>query len=158
MTDIWIAKDLKPETTSKHPQGAFTLIELLVVIVIIAILAAMLLPALAKAKEKANSAACVSNLKQMGLALHIYCDDNSDFFPLASDGGSTNIWTKEISSYLPQNGNNVENHVFVCPSAKYTGLGTNDISRTYAAVRPCPCTLREKWWDIFSGSNNRRRK
>src|ERR1035441_2485759 len=71
---------LKDRNSTKY-SSAFTLIELLVVIAIIAILAALLLPALAKAQQKANQANCTSNLKQTGLACFLYTQDFTDYLP-----------------------------------------------------------------------------
>ena len=77
----------------KHPKAGFTLIELLVVIAIIAILAALLLPALANAKQRALAASCMSNKKQLELASSMYNVDNNDALPFNPDQSVTTLGT-----------------------------------------------------------------
>jgi prepilin-type N-terminal cleavage/methylation domain-containing protein len=129
---------VKINLAQKWPARAFTLIELLVVIAIIAILAALLLPALAAAKEQGRAAQCVSNLRQWGLAFNMYASDNDDFLPRRGQGvqplatiNRPTDWFNALPVYfsLPMFEQMVSNNatpavqspsVFICPTAPNT--------------------------------------
>jgi prepilin-type N-terminal cleavage/methylation domain-containing protein/prepilin-type processing-associated H-X9-DG protein len=96
----------------RRHRRAFTLIELLVVIAIIAILAAILFPVFAQAREKARSASCQSNLKQMALGVLMYAQDFDEKYPpVYVDAAFRQVWVDFIQPYIK----NIQ--VFRCPSA-----------------------------------------
>ncbi|MCM8769151.1 MAG: DUF1559 domain-containing protein [Candidatus Omnitrophica bacterium] len=125
---------------ARERSSGFTLIELLVVVAIISILAAMLLPALSKAREKARGSVCMSNLKQITLAMFLYCQDYEEYFPPAYymtaaseigwDFSSDDWWASAKPGLL---GPYLKGKVFSCPSKAtvksydrpYTGYAYN---------------------------------
>jgi prepilin-type N-terminal cleavage/methylation domain-containing protein len=125
--------------TRRNVLRAFTLIELLMVIAIIAILAAMLLPALSRAKDKAKAIACRNNLRQWGLATHIFAMDNGDYLPKngSSSGNSTtdgwyvdlpNTMNFPIYARMAWRTNaaiDPGNSVWICPSNTRRSNGNN---------------------------------
>src|SRR5689334_4119684 len=119
--------DPRPSTLRPRPPApAFTLVELLVVVAIIAILAAMLLPAMARAKQKAQTSNCISNLKQAGVALEMYAQDHDETLPgpvwvgarASYDQDSNTEIIFYLANYLGNPAPGPESHiaeVFVCP-------------------------------------------
>jgi prepilin-type N-terminal cleavage/methylation domain-containing protein len=86
--------------TGKDKSRGFTLIELLVVIAIIAILAAMLLPALSRAKAKAQRTRCLSNLRQLAVSSFLYAADNTDkLVPVIDGNNQTSLWLPEVAAW-----------------------------------------------------------
>jgi prepilin-type N-terminal cleavage/methylation domain-containing protein len=128
---------------------AFTLIELLVVIAIIAILAAVLFPVFARAREKARQSACLSNLKQMGVAIQMYTQDYDERVPMSADqlaqnagDGWLSFWFGKIQPYVKNQG------IFNCPSSDiFKGNFASNTTYEYGANSCVMVGWRTFGWD-----------
>jgi prepilin-type N-terminal cleavage/methylation domain-containing protein/prepilin-type processing-associated H-X9-DG protein len=157
---------MKSDATPRR-RAAFTLIELLVVIAIIAILAAILFPVFAQAREKARQASCLSNTKQLGLALLMYVQDYDETFPHAAFWNQAQSfstfysWTSQrcIQPFIKNKG------IYVCPSdpkrtqhdAAYYGLEADRVpaSISYMANSISPQYTQDQSGSLFGVTNPR---
>lgn len=104
-----------PRTPSAS--AAFTLVEILISLGVVLTLAALLVPVAGKARQQANTAACLSNLKQCGTLIHLYAADHDQAFPIATQNNQG--YVTALSEYLPKNEALAVRNVYVSPSAKY---------------------------------------
>jgi len=140
---------MHPELTRTPLSGAhrsaFTLVELLVVIAIVAILASLLLPALSRSKASAKSIQCAGNLRQMGIAAHLYVDDNANFYPVAyydaEQGGVTYSYCWDLTTISGRTNT-------VIPGLLWQG-------RTTLQIQQCPSFAGAADWltDPYTGYN-----
>jgi len=155
----WNERRVRNSFARKFPRRAFTLVELLVVIAIIAVLAALLLPGLARAKEKGRTAQCASNLRQWGLAYAMYAEDNDDYLPRRGQGvqpltmiNRPTDWFNALPFYfeLPMFEQMVSNNatpaprsqsVFICPTALNTNPGATYFLPYCMNMNLCPWNL-----------------
>ncbi len=121
---------------SRTTHRAFTLIELLVVIAIIALLAAILFPVFGRARENARRTGCLSNLKQFGLALHMYSQDYDDISPITTINSGVRLWDTLLPPYVGSGTATKAPAILVCPSDRYKRVnstcGGNNAPRSYS--------------------------
>ena len=150
-----------PSTNGKlvAGRGAFTLIELLVVIAIIAVLAALLLPALARAKDKGRAITCISNLHQWGVQWNIYAGDNADSFPTGAnpdgtiDQNARAAWFNALQLSASQRAQIVTCPVAAVSNVLATVAGQNGFGGlTSAFVFPTPSGTQDQYENGELGS------
>jgi len=127
--------------------SGFTLIELLVVIAIIGILAALLFPSLNRAMEAGRSAACVSNVRQLGLALQLYVQDNKSYPGFGRNIGQPKFWPEMLRPYTSQDWTN---QLYRCPSFK----GPTWMNPLHAGGGDLLGSYGYNDWDSYSGNGH----